>query len=145
MQITLKMQFIMLIPAMHKVFENFVFFDFFRFFENFNFYQKINIWPPAFHPWSPILMKFTSVVPFLTLIPKIFNLIFFDFFLEILIFFFKKSKKIHKPKIFQNSMHIWNQHEKLHWSCYLHQNRTNLVQFRKNTLKVKKIEKNRKN
>ena len=41
-------------------------------------------------------------------------------------------------------MHIWDQHEKLHWSCYLHQNRTNLTQLRKSTLKVKKMKKSRK-
>ena len=36
-------------------------------------------------------------------------------------------------------MHIWNQHDKLHFSCNLHQNRTNLTQFRKCTQKVKKL------
>ena len=38
-------------------------------------------------------------------------------------------------------MHIWNQHEKLHWSCYLHQNQTNLAQLTKSTQKVKKMKK----
>ena len=65
---------------------------------------------------------------------------FFEFLFENFIFF-RKIEKIQKPKIFKNLMHIWNQHEKLHWSCYLHQNRTNLAQLRKSTLKVKKWKK----
>ena len=84
-----------------------------------------------------------SIVQFFMLIPKIFFEIFFNFFWKILIFF-EKSKKIQKTKFFKNSMHIWDQHEKLHWSCYLHQNRTNLTQLRKSTLKVKKMKKSRK-
>ena len=84
-----------------------------------------------------------SIVQFFMLIPKIFFEFFFYFFWKILIFF-EKSKKIQKTKFFKNSMHIWDQHEKLHWSCYLHQNRTNLTQLRKSTLKVKKMKKSRK-
>ena len=90
----------MLIPNMHKVFEDFVFFDFFRFFENFIFNQKINILPPAFHTRGLILMKFTSVVQFLTLIPKIFFLYFLEFFLKIFNFF-QKIEKNTKTKIFK--------------------------------------------